>query len=606
MLGRNSLFSKLLIVLILVVGSSGAAFLIVGLEGFRANQQHVKEQIRRHALSNAAAQVVTFIELGERDQVAPLIQSIRELVAPDPASQAFVSGILRGLRNAAVSRDMLRSLAEAWQVYQLNEVYRLVDDQRSVYRSLVMKGWATWFVFSLLFLLIGRKMFFYGIRPIRYMTRYFREMDVSAGMLPLFPDSEARQRSGVDNATMEVQELFHGTETLVSQVHDFRSLNIHRLMEQKARAEVLASASRDAVYFLRDTRVVWCNRLGLELLGVYSAPTSALPIDLAMNSSSRQESLVRAILAARKKETPVEWRVQYREDPGEIQAFLFTQNNADWRQWGDQLDFDSVVVGQDVSWIRQAEEAKTHFIGLLSHEVKTPVTSLLMATRLLQRSASTLTPIQAKLVESSVRDVERLRELIDELFAASRFDLDAEKMSFRIVDLRRLISQSVRSTRAEAEARGIAMDLAFRCSEIEVMARADAPRISWSLMQLITYLIRHSPRDSRIEVRMSEAMIESSHALKIVVRSVGSPGMMGLTEHIFQRHFAHYDLRVARSNSTGMSLAIAREIAEGHGGTLALNSEYRGGAEFILTLPQGHAGIFGERGGRNGEVVGGG
>ena len=105
---------------------------------------------------------------------------------------------------------------------------------------------------------------------------------------------------------------------------------------------------------------------------------------------------------------------------------------------------------------------------------------------------------------------------------------------------------------------------------------------------------------------MSDAMIEENHALKVVVRSVGSPGMKALTDRIFQRHFAHYDLRIARSNSTGMSLAIAREVAEGHGGTLSLNSEYRDGVEFILTLPQGRAGILEKRGGRNVEVIGGG
>jgi signal transduction histidine kinase len=605
MLSSNSLFSKLVIILIVVIGLSGASFLVVGLEGFRANQKYIQEQIRRHTLANAAGQVGAFIELGEWERVAPTLQNVRDSAEPDQASLAFISEILRELDSPAGDRNSLRSLADAWHVYQLNEVYRLVDDLKSLFRSLLLKAGTTWLVFSLLFMVIGRKMYLYGVRPVRYLTQYFRAMDLSREVTPLFVDSEARRRSGVDDAAVEVQELFRGTEALVSRVRDFRSINIHRLVEQKARAEVLASASRDAVYFLRDTRVVWCNRLGAELLGLASR-SATLPVDLALCSSSRQESLVRAILGARKKDTPVEWRVQDKEDPGEIQAFLFTQNNADWRHWGEQLDFDSVVVGQDVSWIRQAEDAKTHFIGLLSHEVKTPVTSLLMATRLLQRSSSSLNAVQKKLVDSSVRDVERLRELIDELFAASRFELDAEKLNFRVVDLRRLLSQSVRSTRAEAEARGVSMDLAFRCSELEVMARADAPRISWSLMQLITYLLRHSPRNSRIEVRMSEAMIDSNHALRIVVRSVGSPAMAGLTERIFQRNFAHYDLRVARSNSTGMSLAIAREIAMGHGGTLALNSDYRDGAEFILTLPQGRAGIFEERGGRNGEVVGGG
>jgi len=131
------------------------------------------------------------------------------------------------------------------------------------------------------------------------------------------------------------------------------------------------------------------------------------------------------------------------------------------------------------------------------------------------------------------------------------------------------------------------MDLSFECRDSEVMARADAPRISWSVTQLITHVLRHSPKNARVEVRMSEDSGDSGRVLQIIVRSVGAPPADSSGERIFQRTFAHYDLRVARSNSTGMALAIAREIAVGHGGTLALNPEYRDGAEFILTLPQG-------------------
>jgi signal transduction histidine kinase len=582
---RHSLFSKLVIILAVAIGLSGLSLLLVGIEGFRVSENYVEEQIRRHVLSTAAGQVGTYVELGEWDKVGPFLQTVRGSANLDEASLAFISRIEEQLRSSSPDARSLRSLSEAWQIYQINEVLRLVDDHEATYRTVVVRGWAIWLVFALLFILIGRQMFKSAVRPVRYVTEYFRTMDFSRGVQPLFPDVESRRKSGVDNAAEEVQALFRGMESLVGRVQEFRNINIHRLMEQRARAEVLASASRDAIFFLQGSQVVWCNRIGADLLGVGSR-RSDLPMDLEKNSDARDGRLANALLLARMRATPIEWSPKQSED-GEIQSFLFTQATASWRRWGDQLTFDAVIVGQDVSWIRQAENAKSHFVGLLSHEVKTPVTSLLMATRLLQRAASSLTPVQKKLVDSSVRDVERLRELIDELFAASRFDLDAEKLNFRMIDLRRLVSQAVRATRPEAEARCISMDLSFECRESEVMARADAPRVSWTLTQLVTYVLRHAPRNSRIEVRMADALVESGPGFQIIVRSVGAPPVDDSWERIFQRTFAHYDLRVARSNSTGMALAIAREIAVGHGGALALNPEYRDGAEFILTLPQG-------------------
>jgi signal transduction histidine kinase len=581
----HSLFAKLIIIPAVVIGLSGLSLLMVGFEGFRASDRYGDEHIRRHALSAAAGQVGTHIKLGEWDKIDPVLQTVRGSATSDEASLAFASRIAREIRRPRPDPRVLRSLGEAWQVYQLNEVMRLVDDHEAAFRSVIVEGWAFWLGFAVLFVLIARQMFHYAARPVRYLTEYFRTMDLSQGVQPLFPDTQARERSGVDNAAMEIQALFRGVETLVDRVQEFRNINIHRLMEQRARAEVLASASRDAIFFLQGSVVVWCNQISAGLLQIASR-RSALPINLEKVTDPRNGPLARAVLVARRKDTPVEWSRSDSDSDGENASFLFSKASGDWRRWGDQLNFDAVIIGQNVSWIRQAENAKSHFVGLLSHEVKTPVTSLLMATRLLQRAASSLAPVQKKLVDSSVRDVERLRVLIDELFAASRFDLDAERLNFRLVDLRRLVSQAVRSTRTEAEARCVSMDLSFECPDSEVMVRIDAPRVSWALTQLVTFVLRHAPRNSRVEVRMSEASLESGNGFQIVVRSVGAPPVEDPGQRIFQRTFAHYDLRVARSNSNGMALAIAREIAVGHGGTLALNPEYRDGAEFILTLPR--------------------
>ena len=75
------------------------------------------------------------------------------------------------------------------------------------------------------------------------------------------------------------------------------------------------------------------------------------------------------------------------------------------------------------------QEAKSHFLGTLSHEIKTPVTSLTMATRLLMRSIASIPgESQRALIDTCAKDVDRLRILLDELLKVTSFDTLTQKL----------------------------------------------------------------------------------------------------------------------------------------------------------------------------------
>ena len=182
----------------------------------------------------------------------------------------------------------------------------------------------------------------------------------------------------------EIAETWERAGSLIRRVavareHDFKALQF-----QKERAELAASVLADGLFVVRNGEVAPQNPVGLRIL-------EQLP-----------EARERILQAVREGvEIPLEF-----EQPGLGTRQSFILGIAGWVQ-----SHQAVVTARDITAQREGDRAKSHFIGLLSHEIRTPVTSLVMAIRLLQRSCGEFqNPVHQKLIQTSAKDVERLRD----------------------------------------------------------------------------------------------------------------------------------------------------------------------------------------------------
>jgi two-component system sensor histidine kinase VicK len=109
----------------------------------------------------------------------------------------------------------------------------------------------------------------------------------------------------------------------------------------------------------------------------------------------------------------------------------------------------------------------------------------------------------------------------------------------------------------------------------------DPTKIAWAVSNLLTNALRHSPRGSKVLVRLEA----KPDVIEVRVRDSG-PGIdKRRLERIFDKFTSFYDIRVARSGSAGLGLSIAREIIQAHGGGIWATSEIGEGAEFGFALP---------------------
>ena len=239
------------------------------------------------------------------------------------------------------------------------------------------------------------------------------------------------------------------------------------------------------------------------------------------------------------------------------------------------LAFEDVTEEQEIS--RQKDE----YIGIASHEIKTPITTIKTFTELLQKKLSGSSKKEyANILEHITVQSDRLTTLVTDLLSFSQ--MQAGKFILHKVefDLDKLIERTVNAMRDSATMHSI-----VKVGILKKPLLADASRIEQVLINLLTNAIKYSPRGKKITVRVSENTFEA----KVSVQDFG----MGIAKRdlktIFERYYRGKGTSdVAKNVNTegfGLGLYIAAEIVEKHGGKIWVESEVGKGSTFTFTVP---------------------
>jgi NtrC-family two-component system sensor histidine kinase KinB len=242
----------------------------------------------------------------------------------------------------------------------------------------------------------------------------------------------------------------------------------------------------------------------------------------------------------------------------------------------------SVAVLEDITHLRELDRMKTEFIGVASHELRTPVTSMLLSVQLLEEGAAgKLTGAQKEIISAQRDDVERLDHLMRELLDISRLEAGTAPPRFELVSPRDLLNTALRTTKAQAAQKGVALAVGTLPELPSV--RADKSQIGRVLTNLITNAIRHTDSGGRITLRASGGNDQVTFA----VEDTGSGIPKDYQEHIFERFV---QVPGATGGGAGLGLSISRTIVQAHGGEMWVESEPGKGSTFSFSLrPDQHA-----------------
>ena len=232
--------------------------------------------------------------------------------------------------------------------------------------------------------------------------------------------------------------------------------------------------------------------------------------------------------------------------------------------------------------LRQLDEMKEEFFATLSHELRSPLTSVREASHLLaDHVAGPLAPKQARLVEIIQRSSDRLLRLVNQILDISRLRAGLLPLQRGPVDLDRLVSRATEELRPQAEEAKVRLER--ERVGVRFTVNGDEDRLVQVVVNLLANAIRFTPAGGRVVARV----VDAGDECEVQVEDTGLGIPAAELPHIFDTYRqAHLG-----KGGTGLGLSIVRGLVQAHGGHVTVESHEGKGSRFSVLLPrQGHAG----------------
>lgn len=363
----------------------------------------------------------------------------------------------------------------------------------------------------------------------------------------------------------EFGDLANAFNIMAEKLDEYEHSNLARIKFEKSRIEAVINNMRDAIIgFDEKKQVLFLNSVAESLIGLREkdvvgkyAPDLALRNDLMRTLLQDEPRAELEIFADGKKSYFVNERIEVKNE---------------------EVRIGEVIVLRNITPFHELDEAKTNFIATVSHELKTPISSIKMSARLLDDArVGSMNKEQQELLQSIRDDADRLLKITSELLNMSQVETGNIQLKLQASSADAIIQQAVQAVQFQAQQKQMIIKTGIAGSLPAIMA--DMEKTSWVLINFLTNAIRYAPEASAIEVTATH----KNDKVSIAVRDHG----IGIDEKYLPRIFDRY-YKVPgnyEKSGTGLGLAISREFIEAQGGQIWVESRIGEGSRFGFDFP---------------------
>ncbi|HEY8805746.1 MAG TPA: ATP-binding protein [Clostridium sp.] len=238
-----------------------------------------------------------------------------------------------------------------------------------------------------------------------------------------------------------------------------------------------------------------------------------------------------------------------------------------------------VVLLKNITEYKQLEKVRTDFIATISHEFKTPLTSIMMGVGLiLEKNVGVINEKQEELLYTIKEETEKLTDLVSDLLKLSKIQSDQAVYNIKTHSITKIARECVKNYSMQAKNNGITL---YNSIEEELPnVVVDKEKITWVLNNLVSNALKYTNSGGKIVI----GSFIAGEKMKVFVKDNGKGIPREYHERIFEKFvkISAYDTEFL---SSGIGLSIAKGIVEAHGGTIYCESEVNKGSTFMFTLP---------------------
>jgi len=456
------------------------------------------------------------------------------------------------------------------QLTILNEkgMFELVVREGRLRRAIVIGAALFYFVTFIITLLIVDSLSVRLAKPLKDIAEVLRSR-IKPGEKLKLPEP----------SSLEIRILNEEFSLLWERVNRADQLNLERILRQRNQLETLLSSVEDAVIALDNKgRVTHVNLRMAQLIGLGtdniigmlwsdlpSVSDNYLKLRELFKEQVRESALVFELQTERESQRSFEVRIRDVLSPTvELISTIFLLH--------------------DVTEVRQRERLKAEFIGVLSHELKTPLQSLGTAIELLEQKKESYDERTRFLIETLLSDVVRIRSVANQFIQVDHFPGAAIRIHPELTKLSELLPDWLKPQQLLAAERGVTLHYEKE-GKGDIWAQIDPTKFPWVISNLVTNSLRVSPRGSTIKVMLTY----SAGNTEIMVTNQGPR----IPEEIRRRMFDPYFKGTGEASGAaahahgylGLGLTIVKEVTEAHGGRVEYSPLEPTGSCFRIILP---------------------
>ncbi len=313
------------------------------------------------------------------------------------------------------------------------------------------------------------------------------------------------------NNNDEFSELAVSFNTMAKKLNDWENSNLSKLKSEKSRIEAIIAQMQDAIIGVNEKGdVLFVNQLATKLLGLDEQNIISENVEVLMEKNE----LLRNIIKPASDNKTLKIFSDDKESYFQLESreILVPNIEADDKPiLASRRSAGNVYLLKNVTQFKELDQAKTNFIATVSHELKTPLSSIKMSLKLLKDiRVGEMNGEQLELLQHISEDSDRLLKITSELLDLSQVESGNLKLNFALTRPEEIVKFAIDAVKFQAEQKFIQLEL--KCEDNLPEVNVDIQKTAWVLVNFLSNALRYSPEKSRvvIEILGKEEFIEFS------------------------------------------------------------------------------------------------
>ena len=373
----------------------------------------------------------------------------------------------------------------------------------------------------------------------------------------------------------EFREVADSFNRMAERLTEYRASTLADILSAKKFLEAIVNSINEPIIGLNTEReILFINNEALNVLNLKRENVIRQSAEELSLKNDLLRRLIRELVSPGDKKEPLKIYADNKESYFKAAYIPINNSNADK---DEPHKLGDVILLKNITEFKELDSAKTTFISTISHELKTPISAIMMSLQLLEdKRVGTLNEEQEQLSKSIKDSSQRLLEITGELLNMTQVEAGKLQMMPKITKPIELIEYAIKANQVQADKFNIQIEVEYPEEKIGKLF-VDSEKIAWVLTNLLSNAIRYSRENGRVVIGAQQ----EGDQIELYVQDFGKGIDPRYHQSIFDRYFRVPGTKV---HGSGLGLSISKDFVEAHGGTLTVESELGKGSRFVIRL----------------------